>query len=131
MVSPIGQTARRAFLIGVFFVLAGIGLFIGSRVVRYDYYDDRISYRSALVRYHALTWSGVVAFILGCGIVGYGFTARKRELAKNHQAAYHMYPPGPHGPPPGAPYYAAPPPAYHQQNAYPPPPGYEPALPKH
>ncbi|KAJ1991622.1 hypothetical protein H4R33_001283 [Dimargaris cristalligena] len=85
---------RPVLLIGAFFILLGIGLFAGSRVVAVDYYYGNSTYQTASVQYYGLTWSGVAAFVIGWGFVGQGYYLRKRRIAAINQGYATPYPPG-------------------------------------
>ncbi|KAJ1928023.1 hypothetical protein IWQ60_002438 [Tieghemiomyces parasiticus] len=96
------NTTRGSFALGFVLAFTGLGLFIASRVVRLNYYENSIDYHTALIRYHALTWAGVVAFVLAGPLP----TA---PYDPNHGGYASYTPPPVYQPAPSYPYPQAPP----------------------
>ncbi|KAJ1959282.1 hypothetical protein H4R35_007659 [Dimargaris xerosporica] len=120
------MTKRSLLLLGAASLLVafvGVGLFIASRVVQWNYYDDRLDYRTANRLYIGLTWGGSVTFVLGVAGLIYVLIARRRQQKAHYIQSYNM-----HAPPPAHDYYPPqaasgmpPPPTYQPNGAYYPP----------
>ncbi|KAJ1953978.1 hypothetical protein IWQ62_005869 [Dispira parvispora] len=121
------------YAIGTFLILAGIGLFAGSRVVKMKYYFDddddyEYNFHDVTIKYHALTWSGILAFVVGCGMLGWAVVRQRRNRTQMFYAKndYNMQPQAPPAYQPSYNHAGAPPPApagyQADPNPYPPPP---------
>ncbi|KAJ1650882.1 hypothetical protein IWQ61_008426 [Dispira simplex] len=118
------------YALGTLLVLAGIGLFAGSRVVKVKYYldSDDYNFRDVRVRYYALTWSGIAVFVIGCGMLGWAVVRQRRSRAQMFYVKndYNMQPQAPpaYQPPYNHPNVPPPAPAGYQPdpNPYPPQP---------